>query len=293
MSLNWALLESFAAVSEHGSLSAAARATGASQPTLSRHIAALEQELGKRLFERDISGVILTPTGASLMSHVREMADAAARLDLAMLGDAETLSGSIRITASDIVATYVLPEILTKLRIAEPNIDIELLASDKTENLLRREADIAVRMDRPTQSDVIAKKVGNLRMGMFVSKAYLARRGKIERLEDCLDHDVIGYDRSTLIIDGFKAFGLDVDRDFFAFRSDDQVVCWEMARAGFGIGFNQLQIGARDPNMVRIGSADDVGSLEVWLTAHSELRTSPRVRRVFDVLADALALAIN
>lgn len=293
MSLDWTLLESLAAVSEHGSLSAAARATGKSQPTLSRHIASLEQQLGNRLFERDVNGVILTPAGAALMTHVQDMADAAARLELAVDGDAETLSGSIRITASHIVATYVLPAILTKLRTAEPNVDIELLASDKTENLLRREADIAVRMYRPTQSDVIAKKVGDLRMGMFVSKAYMARRGRIERLEECLDHDVIGYDRSNLIIDGFKAFGFDVDRNFFAFRSDDQVVCWEMARAGFGIGFNQLQIGARDPNMVRIGSAEDVGLLEVWLTAHSELRTSPRVRRVFDFLADELALAVN
>lgn len=289
MNFDWTLLKSFAAVGEHGSLSAAARATGASQPTMSRHISILEQQVGSRLFDRDVGGVALTATGAELMRHVQEMADAASRLSMAVDGRTETLSGSVRITASDIVATYVLPDILTALRITEPEIDLEVVASDQTENLLRREADIAVRMYRPSQPDVIARRVGNLTMGMFASKSYVERHGMLERLEDILDHDVIGYDRSTQIIDGFKQAGVEVDRDFFAFRSDDQVVCWQMVRAGFGIGFNQIQIGEADPSLVRIESAGDVGSLPIWLTAHSELKTSPRVRRVFDFLAERLS----
>lgn len=293
MRFDWTLLETFAAVGEHGSLSAAARATGTSQPTMSRHISTLEQEVGARLFERGVNGVALTATGASLMKHVEDMADAAARLDMVVAGNAETLSGSIRLTASDIVATYVLPALLTELRSAEPAITIELVATDTTENLLRREADIAVRMYRPTRSDIISQKVGELKMGMFASRSYLARCGMPESLEDVLQHDIIGYDRSTLIIDGFKQVGVKVDRDFFAFRSDDQVVCWEMARAGLGIGFNQVQLGEQHPNMVRIDAAGDVGSLPVWLTAHSELRSNPRVRRVFDFLAERLKQAMK
>ena len=288
MRLDWNLLESFAAVAEHGSLSAAARAIGASQPTLSRHITALEQQIGARLFEREKSGVALTATGATLLTHAQDMADSASKLSMAIEGRAETLTGTIRLTASQIMATYVLPEILTELRQAEPSVDVELVATDKTENLLRREADIAVRMYRPTQEDVISRKIGELKMGMYASRTYVEQFGLLGSIDDAGDHSVIGYDRSTQIIEGFKAAGLDVDREFFAFRSDDQVVCWEMAKAGYGIGFNQVQIGDKERNMVRIESAGEVGRLPVWLTAHSELRASPRVRFVFDFLAEKL-----
>ena len=222
------------------------------------------------------------------MAHARVMADAAAKLSMAIDGRTETLKGTIRLTASQIMATYVLPDILTRLRMAEPSIEIEVVASDRTENLLWREADIAVRMYRPTQEDVISRKVGDLRMGMYASRSYVERYGLLEAIEDATDHAIIGYDRSTLIIEGFKAAGLEVDRDFFAFRSDDQVVCWEMAKAGFGIGFNQVQIAEKDTNMVRIDAAGEVGQLPIWLTAHSELRSSPRVRFVFDFLATNL-----
>ena len=288
MRLDWSLLASFAAVGEHGSLSAAARATGTSQPTLSRHITALEQQIGARLFERETRGVVLTATGATLLAHAQDMANAASKFSMALDGRDEMLTGTIRLTASQIMATYVLPDILTELRQAEPSIDVELVATDKTENLLRREADIAVRMYRPTQEDVISRKIGELRMGMYASRSYVEQFGLLTSIEDARDHAVIGYDRNTQIIEGFKAAGIDVDRNFFAFRSDDQVVCWEMAKAGFGIGFNQIQIGDNERNMVRVASAGEVGRLPVWLTAHSELRASPRVRFVFDFLADQL-----
>lgn len=289
-SMDWALLQSFAAVGAHGSLSAAARATGTSQPTLSRHISTLEQRLGERLFDRATGGVELTAVGLGLLRHAQKMADAAAHLSIAAEGLTESLTGSVRITASQIVATHILPNILTDLRALEPEIDLEIVASDQTDNLLLREADIAVRMYRPTQQDVFTKKVGDLKMGMYASKSYLDRHGRPETLISILDHDVIGYDRSTQIIDGFKQAGVEVDRDFFAFRCDDQVVCWQMVTAGYGIGFNQIQIGDGDPRVERVQAAGSVGQLPVWLTAHVELKTNPRVRRVFDFLSERLSI---
>jgi DNA-binding transcriptional LysR family regulator len=286
--LDWALLQSFAAVGEHGSLSAAARATGTSQPTMSRHVSDLEARIGARLFERTSTGIELTPAGARLMAHAREMSSAAERLSLTAAGQDDRLAGSVRITASNIVATYVLPDILTALRIAEPDIEIELVSSDRSENLLRREADIAVRMYRPEQPDVIAKKLGDLPIGMFAARSYIDRRGMPQTIEDILGHDVVGYDRSTLVIDGFARGGLKVDREFFAFRSDDQVVCWQMVVAGYGIGFNQVSIGEADPRVVRIPLAGELGSLPVWLVAHAELKATPRIRRVYDFLAEQL-----
>lgn len=289
--LDWALLQSFAAVGEHGSLSAAARATGTSQPTMSRHVSDLEARIGSRLFERTSTGIELTPAGARLMAHAREMSSAAERLSLTAAGQDDRLAGSVRITASNIVATYVLPDILTALRIAEPDIEIELVSSDRSENLLRREADIAVRMYRPEQPDVIAKKLGDLPIGMFAARTYIDRRGMPQSNEDILGHDVIGYDRSTLVIDGFARAGLKVDREFFAFRSDDQVVCWQMVVAGYGIGFNQVSIGEAEPRVVRIPLAGELGSLPVWLVAHAELKATPRIRRVYDFLAEQLTAA--
>jgi len=289
-SMDWALLQSFAAVGAHGSLSAAARATGTSQPTLSRHISTLEQRLGERLFDRATGGVELTAVGLGLLRHAQKMADAAAHLSIAAEGRTESLTGSVRITASQIVATLILPSILTDLRALEPEIDLEIVASDQTDNLLLREADIAVRMYRPTQQDVFTKKVGDLKMGMYASTSYLDRHGRPETLVSILDHDVIGYDRSTQIIDGFKQAGIEVDRDFFAFRCDDQVVCWQMVTAGYGIGFNQIQIGDGDPRVERVQAAGSVGQLPVWLTAHVELKTNPRVRRVFDFLSERLSI---
>ena len=177
MALDWSLLQSFIAVAGKGSLSAAARALGGSQPTMGRHIGALESELGVRLFERTACGLELTPTGLELLDHARRMDAAANHLSLAAEGRAEAVAGTIRITASEIVATYILPEILTALRRAEPEIEIELVASDRSENLLQREADIAVRMYRPPQADVFTRKVGDLKLGIFAAESYVARRG--------------------------------------------------------------------------------------------------------------------
>ena len=286
---DWSHLQSFIAVAEHGSLSAAARATGSSQPTLSRHVALLEQAAGARLFERSKAGVTLTDRGAALMTHAARMADAAAQIARLPQDAPDMATGTVRLTASRIVATYLLPEVLTEMRVALPGVEIELVASDDSNNLLRREADIALRMYRPTQGDVIARHIGNLELGAYASEDYLARKGTLNGIDDLRNHDVIGYDRSTLIIDAMAALGLKVGRDFFAFRCDDQVVCWEMVRAGFGIGFNQRAVAERDPHLVRVSDDIPVGALPVWLTAHAELRQTPRIRKVYDHLAGALA----
>jgi DNA-binding transcriptional LysR family regulator len=290
--LDWSQLQSFIAVAEHGSLSGAARARKSSQPTLSRHIAQLEQNIGARLFERSSSGVILTAKGSDLMAHASQMADAAAQLTLLTEGGSQTFAGTVRITASQIVATYLLPRVLTELHRIAPEIEIEVVASDDTENLLRREADIALRMYRPTQDDVIAQHLGDLTMGAYAAQSYIEHKGMPGELEDVVHHDVIGYDRSTLIIDGLRAFGLDVARSFFKFRSDDQVVCWQMVRSGFGIGFNQIAIGDADPAVRRVFKDTVVGQLPIWLTAHPEVRSIPRIRKVYDHLKTVLAQSL-
>ena len=228
-----------------------------------------------------------------MLAHAKAMADAAGRLSVLQGGQGEPMDGTVRITASQVVATHLLPDILTTIHTTYPTVVIEVVASDDTNNLLRREADIALRMYRPTQGDVISQLVGYLEVAAYAAPSYLARNGPLNEAADILTHDVIGYDRSTLIIDGLKAFGITVGRDFFKFRSDDQVVCWQMVRAGYGIGFNQKIIGDADDKVCRLFDGGAVASMPLWLTAHPELRTTPRVRRIYDALRESLSKIVS
>ena len=291
--MDWELVQAFVAVADHGSLSGGARALGSSQPTMSRHVVALEQQLGIQLFDRTGSGLELTAAGTDLLEHAHAMNDAAGRFSLAAGGKAEAVAGSVRITASAVVSAFVLPQVLVGLHRAEPEIDIELVSSDRTENLLQREADIAVRMYRPTQADVITRKVGELKLGIFAADTYIAERGRPLSFEDFEHHEFIGYDKSGQIIDGFQQAGYPVGRDFFSFRCDDQVMCWQMVVAGYGVGLNQLKVGLATPGLQHILPDIDLPTLPVWLTAHAELKTSKRVRRVYDFLTGALSEAFS
>jgi DNA-binding transcriptional LysR family regulator len=290
---DWSLMQSFAAVVDAGSLSAAARKTGGSQPTMSRHIVALEQSLGVRLFDRTGGGLVLTATGVNLYEDAKIMALAASRIAMSAAGQSEAIAGTIRISASETMATWVLPEILTRLHVQEPDIAMELVSSDQTDNLLMREADIAVRMFQPAQTELIAKKVGSIKLGMFASNDYLARRGSPASFEDFASHSVISGDISTEILDGFRAAGIPATRDYFAFRCDSRIVQWQMVLAGYGIGFIQADIGKRHLDIVQLLPDTRLGELPIWLTSHAELRTSRRVRRVFDFLANELGASFS
>jgi DNA-binding transcriptional LysR family regulator len=286
--LDWTLLQSFVSVAEHGSLSAASKSKGASQPTMSRHISALEAALGVMLFDRTGDGLVLTPTGLALLDEAREMSAAAGRLVLAATGRAEAIDGTIRVTASEVVSAYMLPPILARLGVIEPGIQIELVSSDRTENLLEREADIALRMFRPAQAELVARKVGDVAFGIFASKDYVARAGAPQSISDLRAHRFIGHDRNMQSIEGFRGAGLNIDRSFFAFRTDDAIVQWRMVLAGFGIGFTLRDIGLAEDTVVQLLPQVAMPRPPLWLTAHAELKTSRRVRRVYDFLADAL-----
>lgn len=288
MTFDWDRIRVFVAVVDHGSLSAAARMLGMSQPTAGRYIQQLEADLDLLLFARTGRQLALTEAGLALVEHARAMADAAGRLAVTAAGRETSVAGVVRITASEIVATYWLPRLLVALRQQEPQIEIELVASNSTDNLLAREADIAVRMYRPTQAEVITKHIRDLELGAFAAERYLARRGEPKSAEDLLEHDVAGFDRDETIIQGFRSFGYDVPRRFFPLRTDDQVVLWRAVVEGYGIGFMPVALGVAEPRVRRILPGLPLPVLPMWLTAHAELRTNRRIRRVFDFLAAAL-----
>lgn len=285
---DWNLIRTLVAVGETGSLSAAARALGSSQPTVSRHVDELERTLGVKLFLRGRRGYELTEAGAALMERGRAAVEAMASISLHAAGREERMAGPVRISASEMVSAFVLPAIAARLAIEEPGIEIELVASDRVENLLRRDADIAIRMVRPAQQELIARKVADIPLRFCASGAYLARRGRPESGRDLLDHDLIGFDRNDQIVKGFAAFGLPVARSAFRFRTDNQIVYWQAVRAGNGIGIAQGPLIACDPDVEALLPEFELPTLPTWIAMHRDVRTSARIRRVADVLFDAL-----
>lgn len=286
---DWTLLRSFLAVADTGSLSGAARVLGLSQPTLGRHIAETEAALKLTLFTRTPRGLALSVAGTALLPHARAMQKAAQALSLAAAGRDADMSGTVRITASQIMATYILPAMLADLRMREPQIEIELVPSDITENLLFREADIAVRMYRPTQLDLITKHLIDLPLGLYAAKTYLIRVGRPTTPDEVLARDLIGFDRSDQMLRMLQALGITRTRNDFPLRCDDQVVYWNLVRAGCGIGGMQCLVGDADPLVERIAPFVALPSLPVWLTAPEALRQTPRIRRVFDYLVEAFS----
>jgi DNA-binding transcriptional LysR family regulator len=285
---DWALWRSFAAVIDNGSLSAAARALGISQPTVGRHIETLEADLGLPLFERSLAG--LKPNAAALRLYEPVLRAQTSLAEAAIIaeGAQNDLGGTVRITASAIISNYVLPALLVPIRLRYPRIAIETVPSDSEENLLMREADIAIRMFRPTQLELVTRQLGELPIIVTAHEDYLARRGRPTQMAELYGHDLIGLDRSTLILAHAQRIGLPVTRDNFALRSDDQCHLWELIKAGLGIGFAQSGLVHDTPGMVALPIDLAIPALPVWLTTHRELFTSHRIRAIYDALADGL-----
>jgi len=289
---NWALVRSFLAVLEQGSLLAAARQLQSSQPTIGRHVAELESQLGLVLFERTGRGLLPTEAALRLAESARVMQRGADQLARSVAGSNRSTSGTVRITASQPVACYVLPPLLAQMRLTLPEIQVELVASNALDNLLRREADIAVRMVQPGQASVIARRLGKVALKACAHRDYLRRHGIPRQPSDLLSHDLIGGDRNDATLTGFAAQGLKVDWEHFAFRTDDLIVVWQAVRAGLGIGFVSEYMIRTEPAVVPLLTQFRIEPLPVWLAVHKELRTSTRIRAVYDFLAEALPRAL-
>lgn len=288
MDINWSLYQAFLDVADAGSLSEAARRTGKSQPTLGRLIRETETRLGARLFDRHPRGLEPTPLGRTLLARAEAMRDAAREIERAASGHDLQQAGTVRVTASEVVAHYLLPPILADLRRDAPEIQIELVPSNTSENLLFREADIAIRMYRPEQLDMVTRHLGDVPIAAYGAKSYLDRRGRPQNLEEAQGHDFVGYDRDERILRGFRSFGAEVTREDFGTRCDDQVVYWQLVVAGCGLGFTSVPIGAAEPRVEPVLTDLTLPSLPVWLTAHEALRHVPRIARVWERLAQGL-----
>ncbi len=288
VSFDWNQARAFLATVEEGSLSAAARALGLTQPTLGRQVAALEEELDVVLFERVGRSLVLTQSGLELLDHVRAMREAANRISLTASGQSQTIEGKVRITASDVMSAHILPPALKTLREKAPLVEIDVVAANDIRDLQLREADIAIRHVRPEQPDLIAKLVDESTASFYASRSYLEKRGRPASFEDMPGHDFIGFGNNERMIEILNEVGLALTGENFRLGSESGVVAWELAKSGLGIVIMSDEVAADAPEMERLLPDMEAFVFPVWLTAHRELYTSRRIRLVFDVLADFL-----
>jgi DNA-binding transcriptional LysR family regulator len=286
--LDWNLVRTFLAVAESGSLLAAARKLGVTQPGVGRHNNHIQATLGLTLFSRGRAGMRLTDTGLALLDEAHAMRSEFDRFMLKATGHDTTIAGPVRITASRIVSIYILPPLLARLRAEEPDLQIELVAENAVANLIARDADIAIRMVRPTQNDLIASKITDIPLGAFAHVDYLTAHGTPQTIGDLTNHSMIGYDREDRMLIAMRHMGLPAERSMFAFRTDDEVAAMELLKAGAGIGFTQLHLAAKVPTLRRVLPDLPIPTLPVWLCAHRDLRTSRRIRRTMDFLQQEL-----
>ena len=289
--LDWNQLKAFLETAETGSLSAAARKLGLTQPTLSRQVAAIEQHMGVTLFERVGKSMALTPTGLDLLEHARAMGAAAEALRLAATGRSEAVGGVVSVSATDAVAAHLLPPLLRQLRKQEPGIAIEVISSNAISDLLRREADIAIRHVKPEQPDLIARLIREATASFFASEDWVKTHGHPRSAEEAAQHAFVGSDRSGQYLAYLRQHGLPLSEANFSCFADHSMTSWSLVRHGMGIGAMMDDIARDTPGIVRV--LDDVAPVRfpIWLVTHRELRTSRRIRVVFEALAQGLAVS--
>jgi len=290
MNFDWNRARAFLVTAEEGSFSAAARALSSTQPTVGRQVAALEQELGVTLFERIGTRLELTVSGLDLLEHVRAMGAAANQTSLAATGRSESVEGTVCITASEAITAFLLPPILQGLRLEHPGISLELIASNEVRDLQRREADIAVRNFAPKRPDLIARKVGESTAHFYAAPGYVERIGPLNSTEDLARAEILGFEQPKNMVDMLQKFlGLDCREEQFPIVTSNHLVQWELCKQGSGVCMMMDEVGAKEPAVVKVFPELPSIPVPLWVVCHRELRTSRRLRLVFDWLAKGLA----
>ncbi|RLB54797.1 MAG: LysR family transcriptional regulator [Deltaproteobacteria bacterium] len=289
VSFDWNRARAFLVTAEEGSFSAAARALGIAQPTIGRQVAGLEETLGVTLFERVSRGLVLTPTGVELVEHVRAMGEAATRVSRVAAGQSLSLDGAICISASDVIATYILPPIIADIRAAHPGIEIEIVSTNQASDLGRREADIAIRSFRPTEPELVSRKIRDDNAYLYATPGYLETLGNPTTPAELSRGEFIGFDHTDMLMNGLNALGLSLTPDNFPWVTANQHVQWALVTQGSGIGIMMEEVGDAEPRVTRALPDLPAFPVPTWLTSHRDVRTSRRVRVVFDMLARGLS----
>lgn len=288
ISFDWNQVRAFLATVEEGSFSGAARVLDSTQPTVGRQVTGLEEHLGLILLERTVKGPVLTEAGQELLEHVSAMGQAAALISMVASGQSEDVTGKVSITASDMVASEILPAMLIELQSIAPGVKLEIIASNDIMHLGQREADIAIRHVRPEQPDLIAKHIADFRANYYAAIKYLEQAGKPRAMQELAEHRFVGSDEIELLIGILQSRGVSIRPEQFVAFSGSGTAMLQMTRSGFGIALLPEAICDADPRLEK--AVDDCPPIEfpVWLVTHRELRTNQRIRLVFDLLSRKL-----
>jgi len=289
---DWNQIRAFLTTVEQGSLSAAARSLKLTQPTLSRQVAALERDLGVMLFERVGRSLTLTGAGKELLGSVKAMGTAAQGFSLAASGQSQSVEGLVRIAAMDVIATYILPDVFKRLQQLAPKLQIEIVASNSISDLMRREADIAIRHVEPTQPELISRQCPDFSAYLYAATSYLDRHGRPTSFADVRDSRFIGFANAGNLLPELTARGLPLTIDNFGWQTSSAAIAWQLVREGLGIGLMGKMIADRTEGVEMILPAFSPIPAPIWLTTHRELHTSRRIRLVYQVLAEMLGLSV-
>lgn len=293
LTFDWNQVRAFLATAEEGSFSAAARALNTTQPTVGRQIASLEESLGLALVERSGRGLILTEAGRDLVEHVRKMGEAAVGISLFAEGRSSTLSGKVTISATDLLSAAFLPTLLAPLRETAPGIILNVLPSNDLSDLMRREADIAIRHVRPEQPELIARHIGEFRANLYAASSLLDRMGRPTSLSAIAELPMVGVADAERLVGPLNQMGIPVSTDNFVASSPSGVVTWEMVKMGYGASMLPEFLCDRHPGVEKVYPSFPSFEFPMWLVTHRELRTSGRIRAVFDRLAEGLSEAVR
>lgn len=285
----WDLMRSFLAVLREGTLGKAAESLGTSQPSVGRHVKQLEEQVGAELFERRARCMVPTAFARQLAASALGMEEAAQAVGRLLAARTAEATRTVRISASRMTATHLLPSVLATLTSAPEGPQIELSADDTLSNLAEHAADLAVRHVRPTQESLVARRVGHIHFGLYAARTYLRQRSAPERPEDLTRHVVVGFDRSPLMVRGARRIGLSLESSGFRLRSDDRVVHWAAVRAGVGLGLLPTYLGEREEGLLRVLREHRLAPSPVFLVARRDVLARAAVKQVYDALRDGIA----
>lgn len=286
---DWSQAQAFLATAETGSFSGAAARLGLSQPTVGRHVAALESDLDLLLFDRVGKSLAITDNGLALVEHVKAMQDAADQLGLSALGQDKTIAGPVSVTANDAFCAYILPPIIERIRSAYPEIQIEIISSNEVQDLRQREADIAIRNVEPAHPDLYAKRLRTTKGKLYGATSYLDRLGRPATIKDLNDKAAFIGDTSGRVLQMLTAMGVSVAPGQFSITANSGVAIWELVKRGAGLAVMFKDLADITPEVEVILPDEISADVPIWLVAHRELKTNARIRVIFDILSEELA----
>jgi DNA-binding transcriptional LysR family regulator len=287
--LPWNHYRTFLAVIQEGSLSGAARRIGITQPTAGRHIEALEDLIGARLFNRLPTGLSPTEPARRLLPHAQAMAAAASAIERAASADAEDERGVVRLSAPELIGQEVLPTVLQPFCVRFPDVVVELKLSNRNENVLRGDVDVAIRMARPVQEALVARRIGDVKLGLYAHRKYIREFGTPKTPAALSNHRLIGFDQDQQLLRAGDSGEPPPDRSMFGFRCDSASMHAAAVRAGIGIGALHVNYASEDPDLVRLLEGSFTMTREMWLVMHERAKTTRRIRLLFDHLSERLA----